>query len=90
MSLKTSGKGTLWHVYIVRCRDDSLYTGITTDLTRRLNEHNNSPRGAAYTRGRRPVTLVYTDAVNDRSSASRRELEIKRLSKPEKERLLLA
>ena len=89
MSAKTSEKDRLWHVYIVRCNDDSLYTGITTDLIRRLKEHNNSPRGASYTRGRRPVTLVYTDTVIDRSSASRREREIKHLSKLAKERLLL-
>ena len=89
MEAKTLEKKGLWHVYIVRCNDDSLYTGITTDLDRRLKEHNDSPRGAAYTRGRRPVTLVYTDTVIDRSSASRREREIKNLSKLAKERLLL-
>ena len=88
MGVKTSDKDVQWHVYIVRCSDDSLYTGITTDLVRRLNEHNTSPRGAVYTRSRRPVTLVYTDTANDRAAASRREREIKNLSKVNKERLL--
>ncbi len=88
--MDTSGKKGLWYVYIVRCNDDSLYTGITTDLPRRLDEHNNSARGAAYTRGRRPVKIVYSAEELDRSAASRRERQIKNLSKPEKERLVLA
>jgi uncharacterized protein (TIGR02453 family) len=76
-----------WFVYVARCGDDSLYTGITTDPGRRETAHN-SGRGAAYTRARRPVRLVYLEPARDRGVALRRELAIKRLSKTEKERLL--
>ena len=74
-----------WRVYIVRCADDSLYTGIARDLDRRIAEHNadNGP-GASYTRSRRPVTLVYQEAAADRSAASKREYRIKQLSRAEK------
>ncbi|MGW8193305.1 MAG: GIY-YIG nuclease family protein [Desulforhopalus sp.] len=68
-----------WYVYIVRCKDNSYYTGITTDLARRLEEHNCSPAGAKYTRSRRPVTLVYFERAANRASAARREFQIKRL-----------
>jgi putative endonuclease len=78
-----------WTVYILRCSDNSLYTGITRDLNRRLNEHNNNNRlAAAYTRARRPVTLVYQEAHIDRSSASKREAVIKKMTKTEKELLI--
>ncbi|MDH5301530.1 MAG: GIY-YIG nuclease family protein [Gammaproteobacteria bacterium] len=77
-----------WFVYMVRCADQSLYTGITTDLQRRLQEHNDSALGARYTRSRRPVALVYHEACADRSAASIREAQIKRLSRPAKERLI--
>ena len=76
-----------WFVYVARCGDDSLYTGITTDPSRRETAHN-SGRGAAYTRARRPVRLVYLEPARDRGVALRRELTIKRLTKTEKERLL--
>ncbi|MDH3379324.1 MAG: GIY-YIG nuclease family protein [Gammaproteobacteria bacterium] len=78
-----------WHVYIVRCADDSLYTGIALDVARRVAEHNGDQRalGARYTRGRRPVRLVYQEAVASRSLAARREAQIKRLSRTAKERL---
>ena|GEM_PF-293520 len=69
-----------WFVYLVRCRDGTLYTGITTDLARRLKEHNCGPRGARYTRSRRPVTLVYSEAASSRSQAAQREWQIKRLT----------
>ncbi|HTR21295.1 MAG TPA: GIY-YIG nuclease family protein [Gemmatimonadales bacterium] len=69
-----------WIVYILRCRDGSLYTGITSDLPRRLAAHE-SGRGAAYTRARRPLHLVYTERRRDRSAALRREAAIKRLSR---------
>jgi len=68
----------MYFVYILRCIDDSLYTGITTDLLRRVEEHNGSDRGAKYTRIRRPVTLVYSEKCIDRSLASKREYEIKK------------
>jgi len=73
---------------MVRCNDDSLYTGITTDLTRRLEQHNGLlSGGASYTRGRRPVTLVYTDYQKNRADATRLEWQIKKLKRPEKNRL---
>lgn len=73
-----------WHLYILQCADDTLYTGITTDLTRRLDEHNNSTKGAKYTRARRPVALAYSESCESRSTASSREHEIKKLSKNKK------
>lgn len=76
-----------WQVYILRCSDDSLYTGITTDLERRFGEHAGG-RGARYFRGRQPVAVVFHEDGHDRSSASRREAEIKRLSRREKELLI--
>lgn len=77
-----------WYVYIVQCSDKSLYTGITVDLDRRVLEHNTSNKGAKYTRPRRPVQLVYSEAHEDRSSASKRESAIKKLSRAEKLTLL--
>ena len=74
-------------VYILRCADGSLYTGITNDLARRLCQHNGG-KGAKYTRGRGPVTLAYREACVDRAAASKREYAIKRLSREEKERLI--
>lgn len=78
-----------WHVYIVRCSDGSLYTGIARDIARRVVEHNapGAP-GARYTRARRPVTLVYSEVWDTRSQAARREYQIKRLSKRDKEALV--
>ena len=70
---------TNWHVYILRCADGTLYTGITTDLARRVEEHNNGKAGARYTRSRRPVALVYSEAAANRSEASKREHAIKKL-----------
>jgi putative endonuclease len=67
-----------WFVYILRCADDTLYTGISTDVARRVDEHNaGAPLGARYTRARRPVVLVYQESVLNRSAALRREREIK-------------
>ena len=73
-----------WFIYIVECADKTLYTGITTDLERRINEHNHSSKGAKYTRSRRPVRMVYFEAVENRSLASKREYGIKKLSRKEK------
>jgi putative endonuclease len=75
-----------WTVYLARCRDGSLYTGVTTDPERRLAEHN-AGRGAAYTRARLPVSLVYCELVDDRSCALRREHAIRQLTRSEKELL---
>lgn len=78
-----------WKVYILRCSDNSLYTGITRDIKRRVDEHNNNDKlAAAYTRSRRPLKLVYQESYDDRSSASKREVAIKKLSKIEKEKLI--
>ncbi len=77
-----------WTVYILRCRDGSLYTGITTDPERRLAEHNSGRGAARYTRARRPVQMIYTEPAADRAAASRREAAIKRLSRAEKLRLV--
>lgn len=77
-----------WTVYLVRCADHSLYTGIARDAARRVAAHN-AGRGAAYTRGRAPVTLAYTEPALDRPAALRREWSIKRLSRSEKERLIM-
>jgi len=71
----------MYYVYMLECADGTLYTGITTDLKRRVEEHNHSPKGAKYTRIRRPVVLVYSEEHADRSSASIREHEIKKMNK---------
>jgi len=79
----------LWYVYIVRCADDSLYTGITKDILRRVDEHNTDDKsGAVYTHNRRPVTLVYQESHTTRSAAARREHEIKQMNKKTKEAFL--
>lgn len=72
-----------WLVYILRCGDDSLYTGMTDDLPRRLEAHR-AGRGAKYTRGRGPLELVYQESCADRSAALRREWAIKQLPRQEK------
>ncbi len=80
-----------WVVYIIRCADKSYYTGITNDLERRLKQHNGEQKGGAkYTSHRRPVALVYTESSPDRSSATRRELQIKALSHEQKKTLVEA
>jgi putative endonuclease len=75
-----------WSVYLARCADGSLYTGVTTDPERRLAQHNRG-LGATYTRGRVPVTLVYCEPALDRSGALRREHAIKQLTRAQKEAL---
>ena len=75
-------------VYIVRCKDDTYYTGIAADVARRLAEHESSPRGAKYLKGRGPLTLVFSAPVGDRSVASRIEYRIKRLDRRAKEALI--
>lgn len=73
---------------MLRCADDSLYTGIATDVERRVSEHVGGSRGAKYLKGRLPVTLVFRHEVEDRSVAQRLEYRIKRLAKVDKERLI--
>lgn len=77
----------VWHVYILRCADNTLYTGITCDLARRLKQHNLG-RGAKYTRGRGPVELAFAETCNDRSSASKREYALKQMTPEQKRRLI--
>lgn len=77
-----------WHVYIICCRDNSYYTGITTDLLRRMEEHNSAKKGAKYTRTRRPVELVYAEKAPSRSIATRREEQIKKLPLASKKQLI--
>lgn len=74
-------------VYMVECADQTLYTGWTTDVQRRLEEHN-AGRGARYTRDRGPVRLVYVEEVPDRRTALKREMEIKRMRRPQKLKLI--
>ena len=75
-----------WYVYMVRCRDNSLYTGYTNDTQRRLAVHN-SGNGAKYTRSRLPVTLAYQEECADKIEAQKREWAIKQLTKAQKEAL---
>ncbi|SKB57757.1 putative endonuclease [Lachnospiraceae bacterium] len=76
-------------VYMLECADGTYYTGITTDPERRLKEHNFSEKGAKYTRARRPVKMVYTESFPDRSSASKREWEIKhKFTRADKQKLV--
>jgi putative endonuclease len=77
-----------YSVYIVRCGDDTYYTGIAADVTRRIAEHETSPRGAKYLKGRGPLRLVFSSTVGDRSAASRVEYRVKRLHRREKEALI--
>ncbi len=74
----------MYYLYILKCKDKTLYTGITTDLQRRVREHTVSNLGAKYVRGRTPVKVVYSRKFHTRSSASREEARIKRLSRQEK------
>ena len=74
---------TIWHLYILRCKDGSLYTGITTDVEKRLEAHR-AGRGAKYTRGRSPLELVYREECGTHSHALKRELELKALAREQK------
>ncbi len=76
-----------WYLYIVKCKDDSLYTGITTDITRRLKEHN-TKKGAFYTKNKTPVVLVHQENMANQSEARRRESQIKHLTRKEKLKLI--
>jgi putative endonuclease len=79
----SSGNEGPWFLYMVECRDGSLYTGVTNDIERRLGQHNDGT-GARYTRSRRPVKIRYREACNDRSTALMRECAIRLLSPKEK------
>ena len=73
-----------WYLYVVECSDGTLYTGITTDIQRRLHEHNHTSKGAKYTKNRRPVRLRLSEEFDSRSSATKAELSFKRLNRKEK------
>ena len=77
-----------YFVYILECSDETLYTGIAVDLQKRLDEHNNSDKGAKYTKVRRPVKLLYSEVAKDRSEASKREYAIKKLNRTKKMQLI--
>ena len=77
-----------WHLYVLLCADGSYYCGVTTEIGRRINEHNTSAKGAKYTKVRRPVRLVYHKPYKDRSSAQKAEYEFKRLRRAQKERII--
>ena len=77
----------IWYLYILQCGDGTLYTGITTDVQRRLTAHRTG-QGAKYTRGRGPLELVYQEECGDHTQALRRELEVKHLTRIEKEQLI--
>lgn len=81
-------KTDIYSVYMLRCADGSLYTGIATDVSRRVQEHKSSPRGAKYLRGRGPLTLEFQEPVGDRAVASRVEYLLKSLAKADKEELV--
>jgi putative endonuclease len=87
MSNSTSTNETTHVVYIVECQDGTYYTGYTTDVERRVEEHN-AGTGARYTRGRTPVEVVYTETYETRSAAMSREYAIKKLRRPQKDRLV--
>jgi putative endonuclease len=78
----------MYYIYILKCSDNTLYTGITTDLERRIVEHNSSKLGARYTSSRRPVKLVYSKKFKNRSLASKEEARIKKLKRVEKLELI--
>lgn len=81
-------KRPTWFVYVIICSDGTYYSGITTDVNRRMNEHNSSAKGARYTRSRRPTRLVFQEKTKDRSSASKREFVIKQMTRSQKEQLV--
>lgn len=78
-----------WYLYILRCKDDTLYTGITTDVEKRLEAHR-SGKGAKYTRGRGPLELLYQEECGTHSQALKREYAVKNLTRQEKEQLILS
>lgn len=77
-----------WFVYIVKCSDETLYTGIAKNLEKRLSEHNSKAGGAKYTRARRPVELVYSEPGRSRSEVCKREWQIKQLTVQQKKMLI--
>ena len=78
----------IWHIYMVRCSDGTLYTGITNDLKKRIEAHNSGKEGARYTRSRRPVKLVYSEQVESKSAAAKLEYQLKKLPRLKKKELV--
>lgn len=89
-SAQTAGTGETrqWFVYIIEADDDSWYTGVTTDVQRRFEEHASGKKGARYFRGRRPKTVVFAEGAHTRASACQREAQIKKLSREQKKNLV--
>ena len=91
MTKMIQGETVRWWVYLIRCGDDSLYTGIATDVGRRFEEHESQgPKGAKYTRGKLPLKLVYQKEAGTRSEACKEELRIKALTRKQKLALIIA
>jgi len=86
--IKTLLTKNMYHLYILKCADNTLYTGITVNLDRRIEEHNNSKLGSKYTKARRPVRLVYSKKYRNRSTASKEENRIKQLTREKKIELI--
>jgi len=74
----------MWYLYILKCKDGTLYTGITNNIEKRVDEHNNGKNGSKYTRARRPLVLAYNEECKNRSEASKREAVVKKMSREEK------
>ena len=89
MPNQMSAKKVQWYMYVLRCSDQSLYTGITTDVQRRVKEHNTSKKGARYTRARRPCALLIQWQYDDQSQASKAEYFFKKYSKSKKENAII-
>ena len=90
ITLESAQANTMdWTIYILKCADDSLYTGVAKNVEKRLHEHNfDDKKAAKYTRSRRPVTLVFSERVKTRSAALKRELQIKSLTRSQKQKLI--
>ena len=86
--VSTAKPESSWFVYILQCCDNTLYTGITTDIDRRVREHNSSTTGSKYTKSRQPVKLVYRENAPSRSAAAAREFQIKQLDRADKKKLI--
>lgn len=87
-TIATKGRAGTWHVYILECADGTLYTGSTSDVARRVREHNSSMLGAKYTKARRPASLRYSSSHESRSAALKEEARIKALTRGGKNELL--
>lgn len=78
----------MWYLYIIKTQNDKLYTGITTDVERRFNEHLNDPKGAKFLKANKPKEIVYTEELETRSDALKREYAVKQLTRRQKEKLI--